>query len=126
LLRGICRALAVASHARGGALTFVYNAVVCVRADAWPSRVVSYDRVWAWLKPNALHDAVLKPDTVVVALKDPALLISPCGDRIQDVCLPPGLSEKPTIDHDRRRLTWSGPLSIEERGELADLWPAPE
>lgn len=109
-----------------GLITFVYNAVVCVRADAWPSSVIPYDHVWAWLKPNALHDAVLKPDAVVVVLKDPAPLISPCGDRNQDVCLPPGLSKKLAIDHDRRRLTWSGPLSIEERGELADLWPGPE
>jgi hypothetical protein len=108
-----------------GLLFFAYNTLACIRGDAWPNAWLPYDQVWSWLKPYALHEAVIKPNAVVITLNDPASFITPCSDPGKDVCLPPALS-KLTIDRDRRRLTWSGTLSLEERRALAALWPSAE
>jgi hypothetical protein len=108
-----------------GLLVFVYNTVACIRGDAWPDWPVLYDRIWSLLKPYGSHQVVIKPDTVVVTLKDSASFITPCSDPAKDFCLPPALS-KLAIDRDRHRLSWSGPLSLDERRAMAELWPGAE
>lgn len=110
-----------------GLVLFAYNTVACLRADTWPGGSAAYDQLWTWLKPYASHQAVIKPDTVVITLKDPASFIAPCKDPAQNFCLPPGLSDrKLVIAPDRRHLSWSGPISADEQHELAGLWPGAE
>ena len=110
----------------GGLLLFAYNTVVCIREDAWPNALIRYDELSYLLKPYAYNDVVLKPDTVVISLKDPMPLIMPCSSPGQAVCLPFPLKQKLTFDRDRRQLSWTGPLSSDEQRQLAELWPGAE
>src|SRR5271169_7188950 len=110
----------------GGLLVFAYNTVACIRADAWPDALIRYQELPPLLTPYELNEVVVKPDTVVVTLKDPAPLVTPCIRPVQELCLPPLLAQKLKFDRDRRQLSWSGPLSTDEQRELAELWPGTE
>jgi hypothetical protein len=105
-----------------GVGVFAFNFIVCVRADAWPNRLILYDHLPLWLKPYELNKPVIIPDMVMIALKEPAPLITPCINQ-NTSCLPPDLAGKLNIDPDRRTITWAGPLTSDDRSELAALWP---
>jgi hypothetical protein len=125
--RGFRRRLLWIGAIAVGLSLFGFNTLSSFRGDTWPIVAVPYDQAWSWLKPYGPQPAVIKPNTVVITLKDPASFVTPCKDANPLICLPPGFPDKKlTVSTDRRRVSWSGPLSFDEQRALAALSPDAE